>query len=327
MTNPLHQSRGITGAALVSVALTLSGCAQGLQGLVSAQERDDFLVTGTVNQAAPTTALAALPRQAGRVLSVREQRSQDGLQQHIVLSGDPLATGENWIKVGVRNSRMVEAPSHHQLHTEMVSTFGGQALPLYNYILSNEHGPVGLAFGPISGQGQCAYIWQEVSQSDVQATDQRPFAHDAGVWTARVRLCRERLTQDHAIAFAQGLTLGAFSDPLYAPLASAPSNEAPLIDAGSLASLDAPAPTPTATRTARSTRAPERLSAVGTPVAALAPTARPDVPVVQNAVVVPAPGSAASRLPAAPSQASRPVQTSASSAPVNETRVAVPLPQ
>jgi hypothetical protein len=149
------------------------------------------------------------------------------------------------------------------------------------------------------------------------------------VWTARARLCRERLTQDHAIAFAQGLTLGAFSDPLYAPLASAPSNEAPLIDAGSLASLDAPAPTPapTPTRTSRSTRAPERLSASGPPVAVLAPTARPDSPGVQNAVVVPAPGSAVVRMPAVPGRASRPVRTSASGAPANQTTVAVPLPQ
>ncbi|MFK7792663.1 MAG: cellulose biosynthesis protein BcsN [Devosiaceae bacterium] len=288
--------------------VALSGCAQGLDGLIASQESDSFLLTGSVNQTTPATALASLPREAGRVLSVREQRQQNGLQQHIVLSGDALASGENWIKVDIGANRVQQAPSHHQLHSEMVASFGGQALPLYNYIITNEHGPVGLAFGPVSSHGKCAYIWQEVAHNDVQATEQLPFARTSGVWSVRSRLCRERLTLDHAVAFAQGLSLGAFSDPLYAPMAAA----AP-VDPATLASLDEPAPT---VRTAQAPRSRVRAEPP-TPVARATSSASDAVPIALPG----APTPTATPAPSAPIFAARPAITEQASA------VAIPLPQ
>lgn len=331
MTKPAGKKTKLSGAFLrvlaVSGAVALAGCAQGLDGLIDAQERDSFLLTGSVTDTTPTTALGSLPREAGRVLSVREQRVDGGLNQHIVLSGDALASSENWLKVSVRDSRLVEAPSQNQLYNEMVAAFGGRSLPLYNYIITNDHGPVGLAYGPVSGHGNCAYIWQEARQSDVQATERLPFAHDAGAWSARARLCRERLTQDHAIAFAQGLSLGAFSDPLYAPLASAGPAQAPVINARSLASLDDPTPASTAAPrrlTPRTTaRAPTPAPRPQTAVSAATPDALTDALTVP--VPVPAASTSATRAPASTPQPRQPLP--AETAPTRQAHLAIPLPQ
>lgn len=315
--------RPVRTLAMLAGAFALAGCASGLEGLVATHESDSFLTTGSVIEVTQTTALASLPREAGRVLSVREQRREDGLQQHIVMSGDALARGENWIKVDIASRRALEAPSHHQLHSEMTGVFGGRALPLHNYVITNDHGPVGLAFGQVEGQGGCAYIWQQVSQSSVQATDRLPFARAAGVWSVRARLCRERLTLDHAVAFAQGLSLGAFSDPLFAPLASTNAATQTIAPA-TLAALDeAPARAPQPLARERRLAA----SAVPAPIAA---------PVVIAANQAPSGGAVTIALPDQPAAVSAPAQSQADApqtvaqapaAAVSQATIAVPLPQ
>lgn len=297
-------------ALIIVSSLGLAGCAQGLDGLVSSHESDRFLLTGSVSETTPTTALASLPREAGRVLSVREQRREDGLQQHIVISGDALASGENWIKIDVAARRPSGSARHHQIVSEMQAVFNGHTLPIYNYVMRNDHGPVGLAFGPVPDMGNCAYIWQEADQEDVQATDRLPFARTSGVWSVRVRLCRERLTQAHGVAFAQGLSLGAFSDPLYAPLATA-STLAPTIAPSSLASLDA-APSAPRIERARGRLAPPSPSARVT-VTAQSDTA-PESP--NSAVPIALPGSPRRTEPAPEPSGS-----------VHAAAIAVPLPR
>ncbi|MEO0385826.1 MAG: cellulose biosynthesis protein BcsN [Pseudomonadota bacterium] len=307
VTNRSTQIRIGLGIAL---SLLLAGCAQGLDGLVATHDSDTFLRTGSVTETTLTTALASLPREAGRVLSVREQRRTDGLQQHIVLSGDALASGENWIKVDIAVQQPSGVASHHQVHREMQAVFNGHALPIHNYILTNEHGPVGLAFGPVPNQGNCAYIWQEADQADVQATDQLPFARAAGVWSVRARLCRERLTQDHCVAFAQGLSLGAFSDPLYAPLASSPSNPQD-VASSSLASLDEVPVVRVAQRSQTRTAPPN-------PVARAPQTLSPSL----------AQASEGSTVPIALPQDQSPQRQMPTESPViQETAIVVPLPQ
>ena len=304
----------VRAAALLALAsLSLMGCAQGLEGLVASSQADAFLQTGSVRQTTPTTALASLPREAGRVVSVQEQRRADGLQQHIVLSGDPLASGENWIKVEVAAHRPDGAPRHGLIVAQMQSIFAGRDLPIYNYVISNEHGPVGLAFGGLPELGTCAFIWQEVEQDRVQASDRLPMARAAGVWSVRVRLCRERLTLEHAIAFAQGLSLGAFSDPLYAPLANATQNGPTSSPASALASLDEPA---TAAPRARTARAPATVVSPAPPAVRTATGASPGASPVANSIAIPLPGS-----PAAP--------IAVATAPANSTPalIAIPLPR
>lgn len=164
----------------------------------------------------PDRALAALPPEAGSVVSVVERRTgDDGLVQTITLAGDPGSRGDDRIEVTHREASGTGTRSRVDVETieaEMAEALPGVAMTVSPRVVTTPTGPVGVATGSAGDGTNCLYAWSN-ARARARATPTASFLglQVASVsndeMTVRVRLCRRGLGPDRLIAIAEGLRL------------------------------------------------------------------------------------------------------------------------
>jgi hypothetical protein len=301
----------VRAAATATLLLALAGCAS--------LETTDRLAAGdtagsTLGVAvAPSRALAALPPEAGPVVSVVERRKADGeVKQTITLAGDPGTRGDDRIEVIARERGFAAVPRRIEtdaIEAEMADALPGVAMTVSTRVVTTPTGPVGLATGRTADGTGCLYAWSNT------VTNARPSrsASFLGLqvstaakteMTVRARLCRRGWSEERLIAAAEGLRIasGDAMTALAAPIAGSVGADA-LASAGyggstapfAAAAAPAPvvaspvAPVASASVAARPVAAVARESRPVRKVAATKPAARPAAPVAAApAAVAPA---------------------------------------
>jgi hypothetical protein len=184
-------------------------------------------------EVAPDQALAGLPAEAGAVVSVTERREKDRLTQTIALAGDAATQGTNRIRVVAEthepgHSRRV---TEEAIAAELAAELPDVDMRTSSQVIAGAGGPVGLATGRSARGETCVYAWQE--------TKARPSRSRGGVFdtdtvdvSVRVRLCRQGLAEERAIALVEGLRLRADVVPLGSGFASGPTGVDALATAG-----------------------------------------------------------------------------------------------
>lgn len=173
----------------------------------------------------PDRALAALPPEAGSVVSVVERRTgDDGLVQTITLAGDPGSRGDDRIEVTRREASGTGTRSRVDVETieaEMAEALPGVAMTVSPRVVTTPTGPVGVATGSPGDGTHCLYAWSN-ARAPARATPTASFlglqvaSVSSDEMTVRVRLCRRGLGPDRLIALAEGLRLrtdGVLADP------------------------------------------------------------------------------------------------------------------
>jgi hypothetical protein len=173
----------------------------------------------------PDRALAALPPEAGTVVSVVERRTgDDGLVQTITLAGDPGSRGDDRIEVTRREASGTATSTRVDVETieaEMAEALPGVAMTVSPRVVTTPTGPVGVATGSAGDGTTCLYAWSN-ARTRARATPTASFLglQVASVsndeMTVRVRLCRRGVGPDRLIALAEGLRLrtdGVLADP------------------------------------------------------------------------------------------------------------------
>jgi len=107
---------------------------------------------------------AALPPEAGEVLSVVERDDPDIRTQRIVLAGQSSQAGENMIQIsrpGLDSPRatLFAPPTQAAIEDELAEAFPGMAMIIDGALRSNAYGTYGLATGRRTGEA-CVYTWQ-----------------------------------------------------------------------------------------------------------------------------------------------------------------------
>lgn len=281
--------------ALLAVVL-LGACADMTEMRTTAPFATASLPATLAVEVAPEQALAGLPAEAGAVVSVTERREKDRLTQTIALAGDAATPGTNRIRVVAethepgRSRRATEEAIAAELAAELPDV----DMRTSSQVIAGAGGPVGLATGR-GGRGEtCVYAWQE--------TRTRPSRSRGGVFdtdavdvSVRVRLCRQGLTEERAIALVEGLRLRADVVPLGSGFASGPTGVDALATAGygaqAMAGGYSRAPATVAkVATPRVARAEP-----STPVRPVKPVSRSIDPSASKATVVPPPVVASGR--------------------------------
>lgn len=316
---------------LLIAATLLAGCSTAPDGLIGElSPRGLFQTTPVPRPIGPAEALARLPGEAGRMVSVNEARAESEVWQRIVLVGDAMTRGENGIDIHLaRGAERVPRPTDRDVYREIQERFPGIAMAPSTTLLRTRQGPLGMAYGRSGRQG-CLYAWQYLDGTEDGVRSILTVTDRPVVASVRVRLCRDGLDQAGAQMIASNLVVGAgagataglgqmdalaFVDPLRGILAPAAGvgevQTDPLIE------------TPRPRRTASRPQAPR--PAAPAPVAAApalpAPTVAPTiaappiplptgitparVPTIDAGVVPPAPTTptAAVPLPKIPSMA------------------------
>jgi hypothetical protein len=183
---------------LALVALALSGCVASTGYAVVSQRTAVSPVRG------PNDAWAALPPQAGKVISVSERDTPPRLVQRIVLDGAGPIAGENFIAVAtVSDQSPVSAfgppPTPDSIDREMAAAFPGIDMRRTLAIETNRLGPFGTAFGDSAGY-TCLYAWQRAGGSG------EAFGPSAMPVEVRLRLCRKASRQT-LLGYARALAV------------------------------------------------------------------------------------------------------------------------
>lgn len=201
----------------VAVALRLGLLAPLLAGCAAGSD-----LVGTPTGAAPSLAaavpvdraLAALPREAGAVVSVVERRDPDRLRQTITLAADPTAHGDDRIEVDSRRRTAGPAPriDAATIDAELAEALPGVAMTVSSRVPVTAAGPIGVATGRTADGLACLYAWSETETRTTGTT--RPIGFglalvddDRRDLSVRVRLCRRGVAEERLIAWAEGLRL------------------------------------------------------------------------------------------------------------------------
>ncbi|MFZ4530984.1 MAG: cellulose biosynthesis protein BcsN [Alsobacter sp.] len=107
---------------------------------------------------------AALPPEAGEVLSVVERDDPDIRTQRIVLAGQSSQAGENMIQIsrpGLDSPRatLFAPPTQATIEDELADVFPGMVMTIDGAMRTNGYGAYGLATGRRKGES-CVYTWQ-----------------------------------------------------------------------------------------------------------------------------------------------------------------------
>ena len=275
------------------------------------------------SEVAPEFAVALLPVTAGRIKSVRQVASPNGLTQDIVYDSPTGSFGENAITVSVGRTDLdrsfFRAPSKRTVMQEMRKLLPGVAMTIQPAINENNQGVFGYATGKFGENGSCLYGWQLVNPDHGRSTVALMVGINQRFRTQiRVRYCDANLPQERISTLMEGLRVKPVSADTVAMLQFA---------TGSGASSAIPAVTPEpAAKTApvlrHRARAPRtaddnanledvtlpiiRRSAPAAGVAL--PVASSGAPVVIQAAAVPLPGAPADGSPIDPTVTAAPTK-------------------
>lgn len=283
---------------------------------------------------APSSAIAALPWDAGSIVSVVETRRTDGIDQKITLVGDAGTRGDNEIDVTTRrrNRNTITTPvDEAQIRGEIAERLPGVTMSGEMRLVASGAGPLGLVTGRGEGGSACLYAWSSGDGARRRVDMARMLGIDGPEgddMTIRVRLCRRGVGEEQLVALAEGLRLRpdfAAGRPTAAAAPIAAGRDA--LESAGYAGARTPAPATFAAAPVAAARPPSEPA--WTPAVAPAPV--PAVaPVAATAPARPAPAAAAApKKPAiahtAPSAAPKSAAASAP-APAAPAVVAVPIP-
>jgi len=200
-------------AATLALTPLLAGCSNGggLAGLTAVTLHEPASPP-LARAVAPEAALAALPREAGAVVSVVETRRTDGVDQKITLVGDPASRGDNEIDVSARRrsrDRTIERIDEAMIRDEMAERLPGIAMTITPRVVVSGSGPVGVATGR-SGSLACLYAWSngaDTSRAGITARALGIDGPESDELRVRVRLCRQGASEESLVALAEGLRL------------------------------------------------------------------------------------------------------------------------
>ncbi len=218
--------------ALLAV-VPLGACADMTDMRSSAPFATASLPASLAVEVAPEQALAGLPAEAGAVVSVTERREKDRLTQTIALAGDAATPGTNRIRVVAETHEPGRSrrPTEEAIAAELAAELPDVDMSPSSRMIAGAGGPLGLATGRSARGETCVYAWQE--------TKARPSRSRGGVFdtdtvdvSVRVRLCRQGLTEERAVALVEGLRLRADVVPLGGGFASGPTGVDALATAG-----------------------------------------------------------------------------------------------
>ena len=152
---------------------------------------------------------AALPAEAGEVLSVVERDDPDIRTQRIVLAGLSSQAGENIIQIsrpGLDTPRaaLFAPPTQAAIEDELADAFPAMTMTIDGALRTNAYGPYGLAMGRRNGES-CIYTWQWL---DRFATSESRLSGllKSDPASIRVRLCG-RMPPEQLAAIAARLWL------------------------------------------------------------------------------------------------------------------------
>lgn len=303
----------LTAATLVLAAL--AGCSTVADPTTLAAAPDGGATLGRA--LSPDRALAALPPEAGAVVSVVEQRKGDGeVKQTITLAADPGARGDDRIEVISHEKTPLKKPRRLDAETieeEMAEALPGVAMSISPRVVTAATGPIGVATGKTTDGVGCLYAWSNAEDRAASGRTTEFFGLRVSSATkseleVRVRLCRRGWSEDRLVALAEGLRIGN---------ASAATDARPMAGYGSdaLSSAGYGNTGPVVTGTARAPSVAPTLAPAAAPIAAP----------VRAAAVRPAPVRTAAT--AAPVRKTAP-QPPAATAPTAAapTTVASPIP-
>jgi hypothetical protein len=154
-------------------------------------------------------ALAALPAEAGEVVSVGEERRESGFVQTVTLAGDTAVSGSNHIRVEAvpRGHAAKTLASSETIEAELAERMPGVAMRVLPYSIASASGPIGVATGTASGGVRCAYAWQVSNTGEGEEGFGRFLARDEKAYSVRVRLCRGGVSEEQLVTTIQGLRL------------------------------------------------------------------------------------------------------------------------
>ncbi len=283
---PARRATALAVASILPLAAVLAGCSS-IDDTTRLAATDTGATTLGV-ALPPGRARAALPPEAGAVVSVVERRTGDGeVKQTITLVGDPGARRDDRIEVTAHRrgftatSRRIDAET---IEAEMADALPGVDMTVSPRVVTTPTGPVGLATGRTADGSGCLYAWSNA------VTEARPerSASFLGLQIAttaktdvsvRVRLCRRGWSPERLATLAEGLRV---SSGVGAPIAAGPAGRAVGNDALASAGYGAAAPT----------WVPQTPDPVATPIPVAAAAPRPAVtpapaPVARVAAVKP----------------------------------------
>ena len=226
----MHPTRSFL--ALLAV-VPLGACADMTDMRTSAPFATASLPASLAVEVAPEQALAGLPAEAGAVVSVTERREKDRLTQTIALAGDAATQGTNRIRVVAETHEPGRSrrPTEEAIAAELAAELPDVDMRTSAQMIAGAGGPVGLATGRSSRGETCVYAWQETRARPSRARGGM-FDADAVDLSVRVRMCRQGLTEERAVALVEGLRLRADVVPLGGGFASGPTGVDALATAG-----------------------------------------------------------------------------------------------
>ena len=117
-------------------------------------------------------------------------------------------------------ARLAFAPiTEARIDSEMRGTLPGVPMTRSAYVVQNDFGPFGFAFGQPSPGELCMYAWQQLRAAE----DGRPPFASNGAIQIRVRLCEAGASEKQLLAFMYGFTInGSVDDPNWNPYGSPP---------------------------------------------------------------------------------------------------------
>ncbi len=159
----------------------------------------------------PGVPLVTLPRAAGAVIGVDEQRKINSFVQTITLQGDPGSVGENTITVTVTRDGLAPRIGEDVIFPEMAERLPSIAMALGTPGTRNVFGLFGYAIGS-QGSLTCLYGWQGVNLADrwIDGKTRTPLEENHAL-SIRVRLCRTGLDADALTAMMEGLQSRGFA--------------------------------------------------------------------------------------------------------------------
>ncbi len=186
------------------------------------------LGTGTTSVAADE-ALVMPPVGQFAISGITQKRFNNALQQEIFLTTNSAVPGQNVVQVrffgtaramNYGGGHLAFAPiTEARVDSEMRGTLPGVPMARASYLVQNDFGPFGYAFGQPSPGELCMYGWQQLRAAE---GERPPFAN-GGAIQIRVRLCDAGATEKQLLAFMYGFTInGSVDNPNWNPYGSPP---------------------------------------------------------------------------------------------------------
>lgn len=161
------------------------------------------------------------------VAGITQKRFSNGLQQEIFLSTNSTVPGQNVVQMrlyGTRNDLRYrddhlrfKTVTEAGIDAEMRGTLRGIPMKRSPYLVQNDYGAFGYAFGRPSPAELCMYAWQQLRTAE---GEKPPFA-GFGAVQIRVRICETGATERKLLAFMYGYNIiGAVDDMRWNPYGS-----------------------------------------------------------------------------------------------------------